>query len=186
MAVSNERSSAAASGEVREFVITRLFDAPRDLMWKVWTEEDRLAQWFGPKGVKIFHSKNDLRPGGVYHYGMRTPDGKETWGRWIYREIVKPERLVFVVSFSDPKGGITRHPLAPEWPAEILSTVRFAQQEGKTTVTVRWVAINASEAERQTFHAGHDSMKQGWSGTFDQLAEYLASTHAKASAGDIR
>jgi uncharacterized protein YndB with AHSA1/START domain len=186
MTVSNERSSTAGRGEVRDFVITRLFDAPRDLMWKVWTEEDRLARWFGHKGVKIFHSKNDLRPGGVYHYGMRTEDGKEMWGRWIYREIVKPERLVFVVSFSDPKGGITRHPLAPDWPAEILSTVTFTQQGEKTSVTVRWVAINATEAERQAFHAGQDSMKQGWSGTFDQLAEYLVSAPTKASGGEVR
>src|SRR5438128_629430 len=117
-----------------DFVISRTFDASRDLMWKVWTQPERMAQWFGPKGVKIFHSKNDLRPGGVYHYGMRTPDGKEMWGKWVYREVAKPERMVFVNSFSDKEGGITRHPMAQNWPLEMLTTITFAeQQKGKTT-----------------------------------------------------
>lgn len=155
------------------FVISKTFNAPRDLMWKAWTESERMARWFGPKGVTIIHSKNDLRPAGVYHYGMRTPDGKEMWGKWIYREIAKPKRLVFVNSFSDEKGGITRHPLAPEWPLEMLSTITFDEKGGKTTVTVKWAPINATEAERKTFDAGRASMTQGWSGTFEQLEAYL-------------
>ena len=107
-----------------------------------------------------------------------SPDGKEMWGRWVYREIVKPERLLFVASFSDEKGGLTRHPLAPSWPLEMLSTITFAEQGGKTAVTVRWAAINATEAERKTFEAGQDSMQQGWSGTFEQLTACLAKEKA--------
>jgi len=148
-------------------------------VWKVWTEPERMAQWFGPKGVKIFHSKNDLRPGGVYHYGMRTPDGKEMWGKWVYREVAKPERMVFVNSFSDKEGGITRHPMAQNWPLEMLTTITFAeQQEGKTTVTVRWSPINATEAERKVFDTSKDGMRQGWTGTFEQLEAYLAKAKA--------
>lgn len=169
-----ERSSAAATAEVRPFVISREFDAPRDLMWKVYTESDRLAQWFGPKGVKIFHSKNDPRPGGIYHYGMRTPDGKEVWGKWVHREVVKPERLVFVSSFSDEKGGVTRHPGNQDWPLELLTTITFEERGGKTTVNVTWVPISPTETERKTFDKGRESMKAGWTGTFEQLAEYLA------------
>lgn len=170
-----ELSKMSAKGSAdREFVITRVFDAPRDLMWKAWTEPDRLAQWFGPKGVTIVHSKNDLRQGGVYHYGMRTPDGGEMWGKWVYREIVELERLVFVVFFSDEKRGVTRHPLNQTWPLETLSTVTFAELEGKTRITVRWIAINATEAERKTFDEAHEGMQKGWTGTFDQLVEYLA------------
>src|SRR5438132_1220647 len=73
----NRLGEELAKMDSGDFVITRVFDAPRELMWKAWTESDRLALWFGPKGVTIFHSRNDLRPGGTYHYGMRTPDGKE-------------------------------------------------------------------------------------------------------------
>jgi len=155
------------------FVISRTFDAPRDLIWKAWTEPERMAKWFGPKGVTIIHSKNDLRPQGVYHYGMRTTDGKDMWGKWIYREVVKPRKLVFVNSFSDAKGGITRHPMSPEWPLELLSTIAFDENGGKTTVTVMWAPINASAAERKTFSDGKASMKGGWSGTFDSLETYL-------------
>jgi uncharacterized protein YndB with AHSA1/START domain len=162
---------AVANAEA--FVISRTFDAPRDLVWKAWSEPERMAKWFGPKGVTNFHSKNDLRPEGIYLYGMRTPDGNEIWGKWVYREILPPQRLVFVNSFSDPKGGTTRHPMAPEWPLEMLSTITFDDKDGKTVVTVTWAPINASAAERKVFADNHASMKGGWSGTFEQLEAYL-------------
>ena len=169
-----EQLARMSAPDGRQFVISRTFDAPRDLMWKVWTEEKRLAQWFGPKGVAIFHSKNDLRPGGMYLYGMRSPDGNEFWGRWIYLDIAEPERLTFVISFSDANGGLMQHPMAPEWPLEWLSDITFTEQRGKTTVTVKWWAINTTEAQAHSFATGHDSMTQGWSGTFEQLTGYIA------------
>jgi uncharacterized protein YndB with AHSA1/START domain len=86
----------------------------------------------------------------------------------------KPERLVFVNSFSDENGSVTRHPMHADWPLEMLSTVTFVERDGKTTVTVRWSALNASEAEQATFDTNHDSMRQGWTGTFDTLETYLA------------
>lgn len=157
----------------QDFIITREFDVPRDLMFKIWTETPHLKHWFGPKGVTIISPKNDLRPDGVFHYGMRTDDGTVMWGKRIYRELVSPERLVFIVSFSDEQGGVTRHPVSPDWPLETLSTVTFAEHEGKTTITIQWAPYNASEAERKAFEAGRDGMKPGWTGTLDQLNEYL-------------
>jgi uncharacterized protein YndB with AHSA1/START domain len=105
---------------------------------------------------------------------MRTPDGKEMWGKFVYREITPPERLVLVSAFSDEKGGLTRHPLAPSWPIEMLSTFSFAEAGGKTTFTVTWSPLNPTLQERATFEASHDSMKQGWTGTLEQLGAYLA------------
>ena len=160
-----------ASGE--EFVIERAFDAPRELMWKVWTDPEHMKQWFGPKGTTGVYSKNDFRVGGTYHYGLQTPNGDKIWGKWIYREITPPERMVFVQSFSDENGGITRHPMAPDWPREMLSTIEFAERDGKTVVIVRWMPLNASETESSVFKAGLPSMHQGWSGTFEQLEAYL-------------
>lgn len=157
----------------KEFVISRVFDAPRERVWKSWTEAERLKQWWGPKGFTVSHCTVDLRLGGVMHYCLRSPDGDDMWGKFVYREIVKPEKLVFVVSFSDEKGGITRHPMSPDWPREMLSTVTFAEQNGGTLITVRWAPTNATELERKTFEDGRDGMKQGWGGTFDQFAEYL-------------
>jgi uncharacterized protein YndB with AHSA1/START domain len=169
--VENNTRPSAAPGE---FLITRVFDAPRDLVWKAFTEADRLAQWWGPKGFKMLTCKVDLRPGGIFHYGMQAPDGSEMWGKWVFREIVAPERLSMVISFSNKDAGVTRHPFAPVWPAEMLGTSTFAEQGGKTLLTSRTVAYNATEAERQAFEAGFGSMKQGFSGTFDQLDAYLA------------
>jgi uncharacterized protein YndB with AHSA1/START domain len=94
--------------DLQEFVITRVFDAPRELVWKAFTEPQRMKEWWGPKGVTITRSEMDLRPGGSYHYAMRTPDGNTMWGKFVYREITPPSRMVFVSSFSDEAGGVTR------------------------------------------------------------------------------
>lgn len=155
------------------FVITRVFDAPRERVWQAWTEEERLKQWWGPAGFTTHTCKVDLRPGGTFHYGMKAPDGTEVWGRFVYREIVAPEKLVFIVSFSDPGRGVTRHPWSANWPLEILSTVTFEEQGGKTKVTVQWVPHDATDLERKTFDEGRDSMNQGWGGTLGQLGDYL-------------
>ena len=163
-----------AEKRAEPFVISRVLDAGRDVVWAAWTDPERLTHWWGPKGVTVVSCTVDLRPGGVFHYGLRAPDGSDTWGRFVYREIVAPERLVFVVSFSDAKGGVTRHPWSPSWPLETLSTVTFQEHGAKTTVTVTWTPHAATEIERTTFEEGHPSMRQGWTGTFDQLAEYLA------------
>ncbi|MDB6123455.1 MAG: Activator of Hsp90 ATPase 1 family protein [Pedosphaera sp.] len=162
-----------ASGD-REFVITREFDASRELVWKAWTERERMMQWFGPKGFTTPIAKMDFRPGGTFHYCMRSADGKEMWGKFVYREIQAPERIVWVHSFSDEQGGTTRHPMSADWPLEMLSTATFTEREGRTTVTLRWAALNASEAEQKTFDTSHQGMNMGWTGTFDQLTAYLA------------
>ena len=158
-----------------DFVISRVFNVPRDLLWKCFTEPERMKQWWGPKGFTVLVSKMDLRPGGTYLYGMRTPDGQDMWGRMVYREIVPPEKIVFINSFSDEHGGLTRHPMSPTWPIELLSTFTFEEQPGgKTRFTVRWSPHNATAEEQRTFDEGHGSMNQGWSGTLDQLEAYLA------------
>jgi uncharacterized protein YndB with AHSA1/START domain len=155
------------------FVISRTFDAPREVVWKAFTEVEQMKLWWGPKGAEVLHAKMDLRPGGMFHYRMRFMNN-DMWGRFIYREIDPPKRIVFVSSFSDERGGITRHPMAPTWPREMLTTITFNEQAGKTTFTVRWIPINETDEEWKAFDAGRGSMTQGWSGTFDQLAGYLA------------
>lgn len=158
----------------RDFVLTRTFDAPRDLVWRAWTEREHLVRWFGPKGFKLSVAAFEFRPGGIFHYGMKTPDGHEMWGKWIFREIVPPEKLVVIVAFSDAQGGVSRHPMSATWPLETISTSTFVETDGKTTVTLHWAPYAATEIERQTFDSAHDSMNQGWGGTMDQLTAYLA------------
>ncbi|WP_425147544.1 SRPBCC family protein [Deinococcus sp.] len=157
------------------FTTSRTFDAPRELVWRVWTQPQHLARWMSPAGMTQLGSSLDLRPGGVFHYGLRTPDGQELWGKWVFGEIVPPELLEFIQAFSDAAGGLDRNPMAAEWPLETLSTVTFSEADGKTTVTLSSKPVNASEGERQTFAGAFDSMTQGWGGTFDKLTAYLAS-----------
>ncbi len=161
----------------KDFTMSRTFDAPRDLLWQCFTEPERMKQWWGPKGFTVIASTMDLRVGGTYHYGMKAPDGSAMWGLFTYREIVPREKLVFVNSFSDEKRGITRHPMAPTWPLKMLSTFTFEDAPGgKAKFTVHWRTLDATEQEQQTFDSpqSRQSMTNGWGGTMDQLAAYLA------------
>jgi len=162
------------------FVLTREFDAPLDLVWRAWTEREQFAQWFGPKGIKTTMHKFDLRPGGTCHYSMTTPDGKEMWGKALYREVVPQKKLVWINAFSDPDEGITRHPMTKDkWPLQLLTTITFAAKGAKTDVTVHWLPYESDEEERRVFDAGRESMKGGWGGTMEQLTAYLAVKSAK-------
>lgn len=172
--MNSTKTMSSAPHPDEAFVITRVVDAPRSRVWKAWTDAKELKKWWGPKGFEVVSTKVDLKPGGIFHYLLRSPNGQEMWGKFVYREIVPEERLVFISSFSDENVGETRHPLAPDWPLRMLSTVTFTEKAGKTTITVRWLPFEATQKERDTFEAGRDSMKAGWTGTFERLDAYLA------------
>ena len=155
-----------------EFVISRLVNAHRERVWKCWTEPARLAEWFGPKDFKTVTAHLDFRPDGVYHYCIRGK-GVDMWGKWTFRTIDAPEKLVFIDAFSNKDGRLGRHPLAPTWPAQMLTTVLFADFGPKTLITIHWAPYEADAIERQTFADGTESMHQGWSGTFERLDAYL-------------
>jgi uncharacterized protein YndB with AHSA1/START domain len=164
-----------AEAKSADFVITRVFAAPRELVWKCFTEPERMQAWFGPKGSVVISSTMDLRVGGNYHGAMRDEAGRVMWAKFVYREIEASERLVWVHSFSDEAGGLTRHPLSPTWPLQLLTTVSFEDAgPGKTKVTLRWSPLNATPDEEKTFAAARDGMTGGWTGSFDRLDGYLA------------
>ena len=172
--MTSNKSKGDVMANTEPFVISREFNAPRDLMWELWTDCEHMKVWNGPKGFTSTHCEIDLRPGGSCHYNMVGPDGSEMWGIALYREIVKPEKLVWVTCFSDADRNITTHPMAPDWPREMLTTVTFEERAGKTTVSIEWIPINASEAEIAMFEQGRDGMKGGWMGTFEELENYIA------------
>ena len=181
MSAQNAKTSAAidtTGSSEWDLIITRVFDAPRSLVFNAWTDVRHTAQWWGPKGFTVRAAKMDFRPGGGYHYCMRSPDGHDMWGKFVYREIVEPERIVFINSFSDEEGGLTRHPMSPTWPLEMLSTFTFTERNGKTTLTIRWSPCNATEVENKTFDEGRKGMTGGWTGTLDQLEQYLKGSQA--------
>jgi len=164
----------------KPFIISRVFDASRETVWRAWTDVEQMKQWWGPKGAVISYAKMDLKKGGTYLYCMNFM-GTEMWGKFVFTEIKKPEKLAFINSFSDKDANITRHPFAETWPLETETVVNFVEKSGKTEVTVNWVPHNASEAEKKTFNEGHASMQQGWTGTFDGFAQYLAGKAKLAS-----
>jgi uncharacterized protein YndB with AHSA1/START domain len=156
----------------KPFILTRTFDAPRKLVWEVMTQAEHLKHWMGPTG-QLSHATVDLRPGGIFHYGMAMPGGTVMWGKWTFKEIVPPEKLVVIVAFSDADKGETRHPMAPDWPLETISTTTLVEKGGKTFMTLEWRAYNASAEEQAVFDGAHDSMTQGWGGTMNALETYL-------------
>lgn len=171
------------------FVITRRLAAPRALVFAAFTQAGHLQHWMGPKGYTMSHCSVDLRPGGVFHYCLAAIDAPgapraadaadlpSMWGLWTFREIAPPERLVVVTQFSDEAGGLARSPFPGPWPLRTLSTTTFEDDggdSGATLVTLRWQALDATEEEELAFAAMHASMTQGWSGTFEQLEDYLA------------
>jgi uncharacterized protein YndB with AHSA1/START domain len=95
----------------KDFIISRVFDAPRKLLWECFADPQRMKYWWGPRGFTVVHSKMDLRVGGTYHYGMTAPNGTLMWGLFTYREIVPQEKLVFINSFR------TRRAASPAIPA---------------------------------------------------------------------
>jgi uncharacterized protein YndB with AHSA1/START domain len=141
-------------------VIERVFDAPRSLVFKAWTEPERLARWFGPRGFTSTVLSADFRPGGSYRFHMRSPAGEEHWLQGVFREIVEPERLVSTFVWTDVEG----RPVLPE----TLLTITLEERGGggKTKLTLHQAIFESVSAR--------DSHNGGWSSSLDRLAEYLA------------
>ena len=157
-----------------DFVITHTFDAPRELVFQSWVEPERLAQWWGPVGFELSVLALELKPGGIFHYGMRADNGYEMWGKFTYHLIEAPEKIVSILSFADREGNVVPHPVSATWPLQAHNTMTLDDVDGKTKMTLRSVPHEASELEHATFKEGHESMKQGFGATFAQLAAYLA------------
>ena len=155
-----------------QFIVFRYVDAPRERVWRAWTDPKEMSAWFGPKGSETTHSDLDFRVGGSYHYAMRSGD-VEMWGLAMYREIEKPAKLVYVQQFSDKDRGLGVHPMAPNWPKRMLTTVLFQDFGPKTLISLYWAPVEASAAELETFAGGMAGMNQGWSGSFDRLDAFL-------------
>jgi uncharacterized protein YndB with AHSA1/START domain len=163
-----------AASVTTEFTVTRTFEAPREAVWKAHSDIDRLAKWWGPKGFEWLGGTLDFKPGGAFHYGMRAPNGQEMWGKFVYRDIAAPERIVFVNSFSDRAGNTVRAPFAADFPLEILNVLTLTELHGATTLTLRGSPLNATEAEKKRYEAMKPSMNAGFNATYSQLEQYLA------------
>ena len=151
-------SVATRQTEDRVLVLERIFDAPRGLVFKSWSEPERMVRWLGPRGFTSTILKADFRPGGAYRFHLHSPDGADHWLQGVHREIVEPERLVSTYAWADAEGKATR--------PETLLTVTFEEHGGKTKLTLHQAVFESVTA--RDLHNG------GWSSSLDRLAEYLA------------
>lgn len=162
-----ETGSTQGSGR-DELIITRIFDAPRELVWRAWTDPEHIQRWWGPKNFTTPASRIDFRVGGKYLFCMRSPDGKDYWSTGVYREIVPFERIVCTDSFADEEGNVvpaTHYGMSPDFPLEMLITVTFEDFQDKTKMTLKHTGLPVGDMEEQT--------GTGWNESFDKLAATL-------------
>ena len=162
--------------EMPTYVLERAFDAPRDLVWKTWTDPSLIARWYGPNVETIVH-KLDVRPGGLWLGEMKWGETSH-YQRVEYTEVDPPERLVWLHSVSDADWNVIDNPMMQDWPRILLTTVTFTEVDGKTHLRLTWVPHEASEAEIACFGAALAGMDKGWVAGMDLLAELLAELQA--------
>jgi uncharacterized protein YndB with AHSA1/START domain len=132
----NDLSGQPTAGQV---LITRMFNAPRKLVFKAWTDPDYLKHWYAPNGCTIEFFNFDLRPGGGFLSLLTNPAGHDCRCKSTFLEIKAPERLVFTIAFADEQGNLMTSEQAgvdADWPSETVVTVTFEEQDGKTKVTL--------------------------------------------------
>jgi uncharacterized protein YndB with AHSA1/START domain len=160
--VTTEATEQAGERPGRQLVMTRVFDAPRALVWKAWTDSVHLARWWGPRMFTNPVCEVDPRPGGAIRIHMQGPDGSVYPMSGTFVEVVEPERLIYTAGALHDESGTPG--------LETHNTVTFDEHDGKTTLTQRIVVTRAT-AEAADALAG---MEIGWSQSLDRLAELLA------------
>ena len=158
------------------YVLERDFDAPRDLVWKTWTDPKLLPRWYGPRVETIVHHL-ELKPGGLWLLEMQW-GGNSHYQRAEYTEVTPPKRLVWLHSSSDANWNIIPSPMMANWPRVLLTTVTFQEMGDRTKMRLSWVPHNASKAEIACFADAIDRMGKGWEAGMELLGELLAELQA--------
>ncbi len=165
--------------DLPEYVIDRVFDAPRAMVWRAWTDPELLARWYGP-GVETIIHKFDLKPGGTWLNEMKWGD-KGDLSKAVFLEVVPEEKLVWHHSSTDSDWNITSNPMMPDWPRVLLTTVTFEDAGDKTKLRLSWVPFEASEAEIACFAGAVAGMSKGWESGFAIMDEIFAEMQADNS-----
>lgn len=159
------------------FVINRTFNAPINTMFEMWSKPEHFSKWLAPTGMNMEIIRSDMKTGGSLFFCMADDAGmNKMYGKINYKEITKPNRLVYTQGFCDENENVTHHPFAPTWPLSMLTNVVLTEESPtQTRVTVTWEVVgDATREEMETFIAERGGMTQGWTGSFDKLEELLA------------
>jgi len=157
--------------DLPEFVIDRTFNAPREMVWRTWTDPELLARWYGPGVETIIHEFN-LTPGGVWRNEMKWGE-KSDLSEMTFIEVVEPEKLVWHHSSTDADWNVVSNPMMPDWPRVLLTKVTFEENGDQTNVRLSWIPHEASDAEIACFEGAMDNFGGGWGAGFNIIAEIL-------------
>jgi len=164
MSANNARTDAATASSQWDLVMTRTFDAPRELVFRAWTDPKQVQKWWGPHGFTNPRCEVDARRGGAIHIDMRAPDGVVYPMKAVFEEVTAPERLVFVTSALDAKGNSM---------FDVRNTVTLVDRRGKTELTLQAQVIQATAVAPQYLKG----MEVGWSQSLERLEAHLRSLH---------
>ena len=157
--------------EKTEYVLERTFDAPREMVWRAWTDPELLSRWYGP-GIETIIHDFDLQPGGAWLNEMRWGENAD-FSKMVFQEVTQAEKLVWHHSSTDADWNIISSPMMEDWPRVLLTTVTFEDSGDKTNVRLSQIPMNATNAEIACFAAMMDGMSKGWGGGYKIIDEIL-------------
>lgn len=163
--------------ESPEYILNRVFDAPREMVWRAWTDPDLLSRWYGPGADTIIH-EFDLKPGGMWLNEMKWGD-RSHFQKVVFQDVMRPERMVWHhYSSTDSDWNSTPNPMMADWPRLLLTTVTFADKGEKTDVRLTQIPLEATDAEIACFAGAMAGMDKGWGGGYAIMDELFAELQA--------
>ncbi len=163
--------------DLPEYVLDRVFDAPREMVWRAWTNPELLSRWYGP-GIDTIIHKFDLEPGGMWLNEMKWGE-KSDLSKMVFQEVVPLEKMVWHHSSTDADWNVVSNPMMPDWPRVLLTTVTFTDDGSKTRVRLSQVPLDATDAEIACFASAMAGMDKGWGSGFKIIEEILAELQAE-------
>lgn len=162
--------------DLPEYQLDRLFNAPRDLVWKAWTDPELLARWYGPNIETVIH-EFDLRPGGVWLNEMKWGENSN-FQKVEFLQVEAQDRMVWNHCSADANWNVAASPMMPDWPRVLLTTVEFSDAGEQTNVRLHQVPVDATEAEIACFAQMKDGMSKGWSSGYEIIDTVLTELKA--------
>ena len=162
--------------DLPEYILDRVFDAPRDMVWRAWTDPELLSRWYGPNIETVIH-RFDLKPGGAWLNEMKM-GAKSDFSKMVFQEVVPPEKLVWHHASTDSDWNVAANPMMPDWPRLLLTTVTFEDWGNQTNVRLSQIPMDATDVEIACFAGMMDGMSKGWGSGYAIMDDIFAELQA--------